>query len=237
MGEYAYEALDKGGKVLRGVVEATGEDVVIERLRNMGYYPLDVNMQRRATGSPDLTALPVIRHIFHRVTCRHLANFTRQLATLLDAGLPIQRSLVILQRQARSVVLKEIIGDMAAEIERGHALSDAIARHPRVFDRLYVNMVRAGEVGGVLETILDSLAVHLERRQAIIGKVRSAMIYPGVVVTLAVGIVSFIMLVVMPKFRDIYEFKSKDEIATSSQILGEDGKWITFMNGTAKRKR
>ena len=205
MPEYTYEALDKGGKQVRGVIDASSEEVIVEKLRNMGYYPLNVVINKSKAGQVDILALPGLRVIFHRVKLKHVMTFTRQLATLIDAGLPILRSLHILQEQVESAIFKEKIRQISKDIESGGTLSEALAKHPKVFDGLYVNMVRAGEMGGVLEAVLNKIAEFLEKRQAIIGKVRSAMMYPLVVMTLAIAIVSFILLVIIPKFKDIFD--------------------------------
>lgn len=217
MPEYTYEALDKGGKQVKGVIEASSEEVIIEKLRNMGYYPLNVLINKKKAANVDVLAMPGIRVIFHRVKSKHVMTFTRQLATLIDAGLPILRSLAILQEQVESVIFKEKIGQIAKDIESGGTLSDALSKHPKVFDNLYVNMVRAGEIGGVLEAVLNKIAEFLEKRQAIIGKVRSAMMYPLVVMTLAGGIVSFILIFIIPKFKEIFD------------QLGGELPWLTQM--------
>ncbi|MDX2175093.1 MAG: type II secretion system F family protein [Candidatus Sumerlaeia bacterium] len=204
MAEYYYEALDKGGKQVRGTIDAANDEVIVERLRGMGYYPLKVVMNKKGAGDFDLLALPGLRIIFHRVKAKHLMAFTRQLATLIDAGLPIIRSLAILTEQVESVVFKEKIRTIAKDIEGGSSLSEALAKHKKVFDPLYVNMVRAGEIGGVLEAVLNKIAEFLEKRAALIGKVKSAMMYPVVVAMLAIGIVSFILIKIVPKFTDIF---------------------------------
>jgi type IV pilus assembly protein PilC len=205
MPEFTYEALDKSGKQVKGIIDASSEEVIIEKLRNMGYYPLNVVINKRRAAQVDVLALPGLRSIFHRIKSKHIMTFTRQLATLIDAGLPILRSLTILQEQVESAVFKEKIGQISRDIESGCSLSDALAKHPKTFDNLYVNMVRAGEIGGVLEAVLNKIAEFLEKRQAIIGKVRSAMMYPLVVMLLAGCIVSFILIVIIPKFKDIYD--------------------------------
>ena len=205
MPEFTYEALDKGGRQVRGVIDASSEEVIVEKLRNMGYYPLNVVINKKAAGQVDILALPGLRLIFHRVKTKHVMTFTRQLATLIDAGLPILRSLHILQEQVESQIFKDKIGQISKDIESGGSLSDALSKHPKVFDSLYVNMVRAGEIGGVLEAVLNKIAEFLEKRQIIIGKVRSAMMYPLIVMILAVSIVTFILLVIIPKFKDIFD--------------------------------
>lgn len=204
MGQFYYEALDKGGKQVKGVIDAANEDIIVEKLRGMGYYPLKVVAHKKKASEMDLMALPGLRNITHRIKSKHIMTFTRQLATLIDAGLPILRSLFILQEQVESVVFKEKITQISKDIEGGSSLSEALAKHPKVFDNLYVNMVRAGEIGGVLEAVLNKIAEFLEKRQALVGKVRSAMMYPLVVMILATVIVAFILIKIIPKFVDIF---------------------------------
>lgn len=205
MASFFYEALDKGGKQVRGVIEASNEDVIIEKLRGMGYYPLKVVQHKSSASDLDLFALPGVRNVMHRIKSKHVMTFTRQLATLIDAGLPILRSLFILSEQVESVVFKEKIEQMIKDIEGGSSLSESMSKHPKVFDALYVNMVRAGEIGGVLEAVLNKIAYFLEKRQALKGKIKSAMMYPAVVSGLAAIIVVFILWKIMPRFVDIFE--------------------------------
>lgn len=206
MPEYSYEALDKGGKQVKGTIDATNEDVIIEKLRDMGYYPLRVTPNKKKSGQQtDILALPGLRILFHRIKTKHICTFTRQLATLIDAGLPIMRSLTILREQVESAIFKDKIKQMAEDIESGAALSDAFAKHPRQFDKLYINMVRAGEIGGVLEHVLNRIAEFLEKREALKGKVKAAMMYPLVVLVMASLIVGFILIKIIPKFQDIFQ--------------------------------
>lgn len=218
MAEYAYEALDKGGKQIRGIIEAPNEDSIVEKLRGMGYYPLRVNLHRKRTTEIDILALPGLKIIFHRVRKKHITTFTRQLATLIDAGLPILRSLRILEEQVESVVFKDVIAKIARDIEGGSSLSDAMAKYPKVFDKLYVAMVHAGEIGGVLEAVLGRIADFLEKRQAMVGKVRSAMMYPTVVMVIATIIVSIILVKIIPKFVEIFKQLGAD-LPTPTLVL------------------
>jgi type IV pilus assembly protein PilC len=224
MPSFAYEALDKGGKQVKGVIEAANEEVIIEKLRGMGYYPTKVTQHKGGGGDVDILALPILRNIFHRITTKHIMTFTRQLATLIDAGLPIIRSLMILTEQVESVVFKMKIQQIAKDIEGGGTLSEALAKHPRVFDKLYVNMVRAGEIGGVLESVLNKIAEFLEKRQALKGKVKSAMMYPVVVMFLAGAIVSFILLKIIPKFTEIFQQLGAEMPWLTQQLI--DASWI-----------
>lgn len=145
------------------------------------------------------------RRIFGRtINTKGLAVFTRQLATLVRAGMPILRSLEVLARQEKRPAFKAVIEAIADTIRSGGNFSDGLAANDRVFDRLYVNMVKAGEAGGVLDTILERLAVFMEKAQRISGKVKSAMIYPVIIVCVAAAIVSVLMIFVVPKFQDIF---------------------------------
>jgi type IV pilus assembly protein PilC len=205
MPEYAYEALDRSGKQVKGTIDAANEEIIIEKLRDMGFYPLRVTASKtKSAAQQDITALPGLRFIFHRIRTKHIMTFTRQLATLIDAGLPIMRSLSILREQVESATFKEKIAAMGRDIESGSSLSEAMSKHSKIFDKLYINMVRAGEIGGVLEAVLNRVADFLEKREALKSKVKSAMMYPVVVMLLAAGIVSFILIKIIPKFEDIF---------------------------------
>lgn len=205
MGEFLYEALDRQGKQVKGIIEAATEEIIIEKLRDMGYYPLSVTPHKVKSTEVDLLALPGLRLIFHRVKTKHVMTFTRQLATLVDAGLPIIRSLTILTEQVESVIFKEKIKAIAKDIEGGSTLAEAFGKYPKIFDPLYINMVRAGEVGGVLEVVLNRVATFLEKRAAIVSKVKSAMMYPIVVLGMAGAIVGFILTKIVPKFIAIFQ--------------------------------
>src|SRR5204863_3414680 len=159
------------------------------------------------------------------VARKQLVAFTRQLSTLQDAGLPILRSLQILEQQAKPGLLKAIIGGVADEVESGGTLSDAMNKYPRAFDKLYVNMINAGEAGGVLDLILARLADFMEKAAKLKKKVIGAMIYPAVVISIAVGIVSMIMIFVIPKFKAIFsDFGAK--LPTVTQILLDVSEWF-----------
>lgn len=152
--------------------------------------PAAVRKRRRSFGSP--------------INAKGLAVFTRQLATLVKAGMPILRSLEVLARQEKRAAFREVVESIADTIRSGGNFSDGLAANEKVFDRLYINMVKAGEAGGVLDVVLERLSVFMEKAQKISGKVKSAMIYPIIIVCVAVAIVSVLMVVVVPKFEDIF---------------------------------
>ena len=210
MPTFAYKALDKGGKEIKGSIEATGEEAVAERLRSMGYYVTQINQQRLGMGQMDMADLPIFRMIGKfvsrgKVKLKHLSAFSRQLATLIGAGLPLLRSLQILREQIEDKNLKEAVEHISRDVEGGNTLSEALAKHPKIFNRLYVNMIKAGEIGGALETVLDRLALFQEKAQAVRSKVKGAMWYPAVVITIALSVVAVIMIFVVPKFATMFE--------------------------------
>jgi type IV pilus assembly protein PilC len=201
---FEYKALDKTGKEIRGSGEAESEESIVDRLRGMGYFPTDITEVRQSLGQRDLNELPVLKQLFGRVKQKHITVFTRQLATLIEAGLPLLRGLRIIEGQSESVQLRTVLADVSEEIEAGATLSEGLAKYPRVFSKLFINMVRAGEIGGVLEAVLARLAVFMEKAQAMKAKIRSAMMYPVVVSILAGIIVSLILIFIVPRFEDIY---------------------------------
>lgn len=226
MATFSYKALDKGGKEIRGTIEATGEEAVVERLRSMGYYVTHVNQSKAGVGQVDLADLPIFRWIGKVVTrgtvgLKHMAAFSRQLATLIGAGLPLLRSLQILAEQVESKNLKEAIEDITKSVEDGATLSEALAKHPRIFDRLYVNMIKAGEIGGALEQVLERLAMFQEKSAELRSKVKGALIYPIAVIGIAVAVIAVIMVFVVPQFEKMFtELSGGDEgLPLPTQIL------------------
>ncbi len=225
MANFTYKALDKGGKEIKGSIEATGEEAVVERLRSMGYYVTHVNQSKRGVGQVDLNDLPIVRIIGKVITrgkvgLKPMAAFSRQMATLIGAGLPLLRSLQILQEQVEDRNLKDAIQDITSSVEDGSTFSEALAKHPRIFDRLYVNMIKAGEIGGALEQVLDRLAMFQEKSAALRSKIKGALLYPIAVISIAIVVVCVIMIYVVPKFEQMFTELSG----------GEDGlPWLTQM--------
>jgi len=210
MAAFNYRAMDRAGKEIKGQIEASTEEVVIDRLRGMGYFPTEVKRAKDTLGEVSLEELPGIKQLMKlltrgKVPLKSIMPFTRQLAVLVGAGLPLLRSLRILSEQTESANLKEALSGIATEIESGNTLSEGMAKYPRVFDRLFVNMIRAGEIGGALEQVLERLAIFAEKSAAIRSKVKSAMFYPvfagGISTILLVGIMGW----VVPNFVSVYE--------------------------------
>ena len=219
MPAFNYVALDSRGNETTGVMEVANQTEALGRLKQIGFFPTKVSaapgQERRrpqarsaAGGKARRGALDVtinIPGLSGRVKPKVLTAFTRQLATLVAAGLPLLRGLRLLETQQKHPTLKGIIGRVGLAIEGGSTLTEALAEHPKVFNRLYVNMVKAGELGGVLEVVLGRLAEFMEKAQKIKGKVVSAMFYPCAVIFVAVVILAVLMIWVVPKFKEIFK--------------------------------
>mgnify|MGYP000667802234 CR=1 FL=1 len=212
MPTFQYEALNAAGKPQKGSVDATTSEEAVQRIKSQGFFPTSVREQKgKKAGGPEageVQAKPKkkkeMSFSFGRVPPKKLTLFTRQLSTLQDAGLPLLRSLQILEGQQRPGKLKNILTDVCEDVEGGSSLSEAMAKHPAAFDKLYTKMVAAGEVGGVLDIILQRLAEFMEKAQRLKRKIKGAIVYPSVVVVVAVAIVTFIMVFIIPKFELIF---------------------------------
>lgn len=207
MAKFAYKATNKDGKATFGVVEAESQALAVQDIRSLGLFPTNL---REATRSDEKKALKqkyndgVGELYFGGLKWKQIVIMTRQLATLIDAGLPLLRSLNILVAQQPPSKLRDVLREITADVQGGGTFSEALTKHPRGFDRLYVNMVRAGEVGGMLETVLNRLAEFMEKRMALQRRVKSAMVYPIFVILAATGIVTFLLVKVVPVFAEIF---------------------------------
>ena len=204
MPKFSYTAVDARGKQANGFVEANDQNDAITQIRQLGFYPQRLDEAKDDDTTVGTDNKPVIRKRGGKVKSKVLTIFTRQLATLIEAGLPLMRSLNTLAKQERNPVMRTTMAQLASAVESGGTFSEALAQHPRIFDRLYVNMVRAGELGGVLEIVLTRLAEFQEKSQKIKGKVMSAMIYPLVVLVIATLILTFLLIFIVPKFVQIF---------------------------------
>src|SRR6059058_1057201 len=220
MARFNYVALDARGQEASGLLEAASSNAAISQLRQAGYFPTSVieeaislpdgkETRRRAATTARVTKKRAKKGIVlfkrKKVKSKVLMIFTRQLATLIDSGLPLLRSLNVLANQERDKVLKKTINDLADSVQGGSTLSDALALHPRIFNNLYVNMVKAGEVGGVLELVLNRLSEFQEKAAKIKNKILAAMVYPVIVMTMAVGIMGFLLVFIVPRFELIFQ--------------------------------
>jgi type IV pilus assembly protein PilC len=235
---YQYEAMNAQGQEVRDEIEAANQEEAVQKIRAQNYFPTNIRekggikAKRRATAAPERKGKTIA---FGKVSQKHLTMFTRQLSTLQDAGLPILRSMRILQGQQKPGVLKNALSDVIEDVEAGATLSEAMAKHPRCFSRLYVNIVRAGEAGGVLDKILLRLADFMEKSLALRRRVVGAMIYPAVVITVAVCIVTLIMVFIIPKFKKIFsDFNAQLPWPTQKLIAVSDffgSYWFFFPIG------
>jgi len=217
--KFAYTAMDGQGKEQRGKIDADNAQDAATKLKQQGLFPTSIGevkgsgpAKRPGAGGPGggqkaaggfnfsmSMGTPVIKR-------KQLTTMTRQLATLLDAGLPLVRALRTLERQARKdPALRRVVGDIANAVEGGSTFSEALAGHPKSFNKLYVNMVRAGEASGALEVVLTRLAEFMEKAQRIAGKVKSAMVYPVIVLVVALSITAGLMVFIVPKFSKIFD--------------------------------
>ena len=197
MATFTYKARTRGGEILQDSVEGADTMAVASELRQQGLLVIDIKEQ--GVGQRDLL------EPLKKVKLSDLVIFTRQFSTMINAGLPIVRALYVLSEQTGNPKLKEVIVQVRKDVEAGLALSEALEKHPKVFDRLYVEMVRAGEIGGILDGVLLRVASQLEGDQALRRKVKSAMTYPTVVLVLAVLAASFMLIFIVPVFARMFE--------------------------------
>jgi len=204
---FEYIALDSQGAEVKADIEALSDKEAISKIRNLGYFPTKVRPKAASGKAPTAkgtAARPKARRGANaKVKVRFISQFCRQLSTLQDAGLPILRSLRILEEQAKKGSFKRIIGYVADDIEGGSTLSEALGKYPRCFDHLLVSMVAAGEAGGVLDLILARVADFKEKAMKLKGRVKGAMVYPMVVLTAAFLIILGLMKYVIPQFQTV----------------------------------
>ncbi|MEI8234550.1 MAG: type II secretion system F family protein [Verrucomicrobiota bacterium] len=222
MPKFNYVALDARGTESAGVIEAGSSNEAIGQLRQAGYFPTSVveegkggarvKTSAKKITKPAASSAPAAKKaggitLFQKATVKTktLMIFTRQLATLIDAGLPLLRGLTVLAKQERDPVLKRTINQLADSVQGGNTFSESLAQHPKIFNKLYINMVKAGELGGVLELVLNRLAEFQEKAQKIANKVKSAMAYPVIVLVIAILIMWFLLVFIVPKFEQIFK--------------------------------
>ncbi len=217
MAKFTFVAMDPRGRETKGEVEADSQTAALTRIREKGLFPTSVleagapatkSKKTSSSGGKSKGGAGNIEikmpSFMNGVKPKQLMVFTRQLATLIDAGLPLVRSLDVLEKQEKHPALKSALRAMADGIQSGSTFAEALAQHPKIYNKLYVNMAKAGEVGGVLDKVLLRLAEFMEKAQRIKGKVTSAMVYPVVVMIMALGILAFLMIFIIPKFKEIF---------------------------------
>ena len=207
---FDYVAIDARGKQVRGAIEADSQALAINQVREIPYFPTRVTERqakaKTTAGKGDALQFQIkIPGLTDRVGAKQLTSFTRQLSTLIDAGLPLVRSLSVLRNQMKPSALKDILETISRDVEGGSTFSEALAKHPRAFSKLFVNMVKAGEIGGVLDTVLQRLAEFAEKSAALMRKIKGAMVYPIVVILVIIGVLAVIFRLVIPTFIEMFE--------------------------------
>jgi type IV pilus assembly protein PilC len=210
MPKFSYTAIDASGKQKSGVLSASSSDDATAQIKSMGLFITNISAQNaaakgkakgRSSGSTRKKPVTIGRTVSQKGLC----VFTRQMSTLLQAGLPLLRSLEVLSRQEKNPAFKYVLEELGENVRSGNTFSDGLMQHPKVFDRLYVNMIKAGEAGGVLDVVLNRLARFMEKAIKIKGKVKAAMVYPVIVLFIAMAILTFLMIFVIPKFQEIFD--------------------------------
>ncbi len=231
MANFHYSALDAKGEQTTGTVSAASETEAVQQLRAKGLYPTQIDEEGKSKGKGKAAAgksktKATVKgktskgHVGGRLKPKSLMIFTRQLATLIDSGLPLLRSLNVLEKQEPNPVLRATVSALAENVQGGSTFSESLAQHPRIFNKLYVNMVKAGELGGVLEVVLNRLAEYQEKAQKLKNKIVSAMVYPVIVMFIAVGLLVFLMIFIVPKFREMFDSAQSDLPLISVIVFG-----------------
>jgi len=198
---FVWEGKTAQGKILKGEMEAASQDAVFARLRSQRIQPIPARVREKGKGLEKEFTIPGFGA---KVSAHDVMLFTRQFATMIDAGLPIVQGLDILSQQSENKAFRIIVRTIKQDVESGFTLADALKKHPKIFDDLYVNMVEFGEVGGVLNTILNRIAMFIEKSARLKSKVKGAMIYPATIVVVAVSVVTVLLLFVIPVFAELY---------------------------------
>jgi type IV pilus assembly protein PilC len=210
MAEFVWEARARTGEVRKGSMEAESEDAVNQRLRAQQLQPTKVKKKSKALSF----------QIGSGVGTKDIVTFTRLFATMIDAGLPIVQCLDILQGQTDNKAFANVLRDVKSSVEQGATFSDSLRRHPKVFDHLYVNLVQAGEVGGILDTILNRLAVYIEKAMKLRRQVRGAMVYPSIVIFVFIGVLTILLTFVIPGFQNMFkDFGAKDDLPALTKFV------------------
>jgi type IV pilus assembly protein PilC len=210
MAEFVWEARARTGETRKGVMEAETEDAVNQRLRAQQLAPVKVKKKAKEFNIV----------IGSGVDAKELVQFVRQFATMIDAGLPLVQCLDILSTQTPNKIFATALKDIKQTVEGGSTFSDALRRHPKIFDDLFVNLVQAGELGGILDTILQRLATYIEKRVKLARQVRGALTYPIAVTIIAAGVMSVLMIFVIPSFENMFkDFGSKEGLPKLTQVV------------------
>ncbi len=208
---YAYTAFDKTNKEIKNQIEAANEQAASRKLREMGLRPVDIKLTKEKSGAGGLFGGSKIKE-------QEIATFTRQMATLLDSGMPLLRGINLLAEQNENLAFKKVLTQIGADITSGKSFSEALAAHPKLFDKLYINMIKAGEVGGVLETVMDRLALFKEKDLELKMKIKGALTYPAIMALVAISVVTFLLVGVLPTFVEMF-ISMKVELPLPTKIV------------------
>jgi len=224
---FQWKARTRQGSLKKGEIEATNEAAVMAQLRSQMLLPVTVKVKSKDVGE----YLPFLKQ---GIKTRDLVIFTRQFATMIDAGLPLVQCLQILGDQQPNKNFQTIIREVKSDVEQGSTFADALRKHPKPYDDLYVNLVQAGEIGGILDTILNRLAVYLEKADALRKKVKGAMVYPTTVLVVAIGVIVLMLVKVIPTFEKMFaDFGGELPAATAFVVMLSHfmQKWIALFIG------
>src|SRR5688500_5498095 len=226
MAKFAWEGVNRAGETRKGTMEAADGDEVAGRLREQDIQPRKIKKATREFNFQLTTG----------VGKRDILVFTRQLATMIDAGLPLVQCLEILATQTENKNFAKVLQSVKGSVESGSTFSDALRKHPRIFDDLFVNLIAAGEAGGILDTILNRLAAYIEKAEKLKRQVRSAMVYPIAILCVAIGVVVVMLTKVIPVFENMYkEFKGAKLPAPTKAVIdmshGLIDNWYFFAGG------
>ena len=218
MPQFSYKAVTPGGAIHTGTMEAKEQRFVIEQLHRQRYVVLEISQTGRLskTGLKGLLGAGLKK----KIKLRDIVLFSRQLSTMINAGVPIVQGLNIIIDQLRNPAFKNVITSIRDDIETGISIADAMSKHPHVFSELYVSMIKAGELGGILDVILERLSGYLEATQNLRGKIRSALMYPAVIALVAAGIGTFLLIVIIPKFEVIFSSVGADLPFLTRLLIG-----------------
>jgi len=210
MATYFYQATDPSGQIIEGDIEASDYRVAVQKVRNLNYFPIKVTQEKPDTSFIEKWKVPTSQAFsFSKISSYELMNFTRQLATLVSAKLTLDKGLTITTRLTEKEKTREIFQDIQKRVHAGSSFADSLATYPDVFSKMYINMVRAGEMGGVLDVVLTRLADFLENNEETKNKILSALIYPAILILAGAGAVVFLMTFVVPKLSGVFEGSGK----------------------------
>ncbi len=230
MAKFQFIALNANGEQTSGTVEANSDAEAIQLLKSQQLYPTQVVPEGQELAAPTPSKASKAKSkgksrvkgkatVGGKIKAKTLSIFTRQLATLIDSGLPLLKSLNVLGNQEPNPVLRGTVNSLADSVQGGSTFSESLSQHPKIFNKLYVNMVKAGELGGVLEVVLKRLAEYQEKAQKLKNKIVSAMVYPVIVMFIAVAIMTFLMLVIVPKFTEMFKEMDVGELPLISKLV------------------